>query len=189
MHLLYLHGFNSSPDSTKAQITKKWLAEHHPDIEFICPFQSPYPQQAAQQILEVSRDLDWTKTMAVGSSMGGFWTTWLVEKFGCKGVLINPAVRPWEAEDHLSGEQTNYNTGDTHVLTLDDVAGYQAFGVSGIKQPDRYWVLLQTGDEVIDYRIAEEFYRGAKVTVEEGGDHGFVGFERFLEPMISFWKQ
>jgi uncharacterized protein len=189
MHLLYLHGYNSSPDSTKAQLFGQWIASQHPKVEFICPFMSPRPHEAKAQILASSAHVDWRRTLVVGSSMGGFWATWVAESFGCRGVLINPAVRPWEAEDHLSGPQTNYNTGNVQDVSKQDIREYREYGVDSVKRPENLWVLLQTGDEVLDYRVAEDFYRGCRITTEEGGDHSFVGIERFFDPIYRFWTE
>jgi uncharacterized protein len=188
MHLLYLHGYNSSPDSTKARLVAEWLAVDHPEIDFICPFMDPRPHRAREQILAATRHVDWGSALVMGSSMGGFWGTWVAEKFGCKAVLINPAVKPWQGEDDLSGEQTNYNTGETQVVTRQDIRDYQDYDVAAISRPQNLWVLLQTGDEVLDYRVAESFYRACRITVEEGGDHSFTGIERFFDPILEFWK-
>ncbi|MGD9659649.1 MAG: YqiA/YcfP family alpha/beta fold hydrolase [Porticoccaceae bacterium] len=188
MHLLYLHGYNSSPDSTKARQLQAWLAREHPNIEYVCPFQSPFADKIGEQLLDVSKDFDWSNTLVIGSSMGGFFATWLAEKFACKAVLINPAVRPWEAVEDLAGTQTNYHTGETFILTEQDVNDFRHYGVDTISHPENLWVLLQTADEVLDYRKAESFYKGCRLTIEEGGDHSFQGFERFFSDIIRFWK-
>ena len=188
MNLIYLHGFNSSPQSHKAQQTKQWLAEYHPDIRFICPFMAPYPEQAAEEILAVCDGIDWRQSMVMGSSMGGFYATWLADRFDCKAVLINPAVRPWLGREYLLGEQTNFHSGESYLFRQQDIDNFELFGVDSIRNPDNFWVLLQTGDEVLDYRRAEEFYSGCRFTIELGGDHSFQRFERFLPDIIRFWK-
>lgn len=189
MHLLYLHGYNSSPQSTKARQLAQWLAQHHPAVEYVCPFLSPIPQVAAEQILAASKHFDWQHTLVVGSSMGGFFATWLAARFNCKAVLINPAVRPWEHVAHLAGEQANYHTGAIETVTEADIQQLRDYSTDTIAAPENLWVLLQTGDEVLDYRAAEQFYQGTRITIEEGGDHSFQGFERFMPDIIEFGKK
>ena len=188
MDLIYLHGFNSSPQSHKAQLTKRWLAEHHPAVRFICPAMSPYPDRAGAEILAATGDVEWPSALVMGSSMGGFYTTWVAARHGCKAVLINPAVRPWQGREYLLGEQTNFHTGETYPFTRRDIEGFPRYGVETIPRPENFWVLLQTGDEVLDYRLARDFYTGCRQTIEEGGDHSFQHFERFLPEIIRFWK-
>lgn len=188
MNLLYLHGFNSSPQSFKARQTAAWLAEHHPDVNFICPHQPPYPDRAVAAIRDACQGVAWSDTLVMGSSMGGFYATWVANTYGCKAVLINPAVTPWLGREYLLGEQTNYHTGEVCTFTQADIDAFQNYGVAAIRSPGRIRVLLQTGDEVLDYRLALDFYRDCKVTVEQGGDHGFQGFERFLPDIIEFWR-
>ena len=188
MNLLYLHGFNSSPQSLKARQTGEWLAACHPDIRFICPLMPPRPDGAIAAIEAATTGIDWTQTLVAGSSMGGFYATWAAEKFGCKALLINPAVRPWLGREYLLGEQANFHTGEKHVMRQQDIDNFANYGVAAISRPENIWVLLQTGDEVLDYRQAVDFYRGCRVTVEEGGDHSFQNFERYLPEILRFWK-
>ncbi len=188
MNLLYLHGFNSSPHSFKARQTGQWLAQQHPAIRFICPLMAPRPDQASAAILEATAGIDWTQTLVMGSSMGGFYATWVADRFDCKGVLINPAVKPWFGREYLLGEQTNFHTGERHEMRQQDIDNFAHYGVATIRRPDNLWVLLQTGDEVLDYRHAEEFYQGCRLTIEQGGDHSFQHFDRYLPDIIRFWK-
>lgn len=189
MQLLYLHGFNSSPDSHKARLIAKWLEAEHPEVQFLCPQMSPYPHRALEDIMVACGAIEWPSTLVMGSSMGGFYATWLVERFACKGVLINPAVRPWLGREYLLGQQTNYHSGETYLIERHHLEDFADYAVERLSHPENLWVLLQTGDEVLDYRQAVDLYRGCRQTVEEGGDHGFQGFERFLPDIISFWNQ
>ena len=193
MNLLYLHGFNSSPSSHKARVVADWVRRYHPEIRFICPLMPPRPTEAVAAIDSACDALQmdaraWRRTLVVGSSMGGFYATWLAVTHGCAAVLINPAVRPWLGRDYLLGEQVNFHTGERHLFRQQDIDDFADYGVARIDQPERIWVLLHTGDEVLDYRHAEDFYTGCKITVEEGGDHSFQEFERFLPEMIRFGK-
>ena len=189
MHLIYLHGFNSSPHSHKAQVTRAWMAEHHPEVRFICPVVPPYPEQAGPAITEACLGVNWESALVMGSSMGGFYATWLADRHGCRAVLINPAVRPWQGREYLLGEQTNFHTGETYLFEQRHIDDFAAYGIAAPARPENFWVLLQTGDEVLDYRRAKDFYTGCRLTIEEGGDHGFQGFERFLPDIVRFWKE
>ncbi|MGK2915218.1 MAG: YqiA/YcfP family alpha/beta fold hydrolase [Porticoccaceae bacterium] len=184
--LLYIHGFNSSPQSSKAEATAAWIARERADIAFVCPFLSPFPQ-LAMQVLETEIGKLSGDVHLVGSSMGGFYATWLAEKYRCRAVLINPAVAPWRGADHLLGKQINYHTGERCHFEREHLEHLRAFEVSELSRPHDLWVLVQTGDEVLDYNQAVERYRDCRLTVEGGGDHGFQGYERFLPAMLDFF--
>lgn len=188
MNLLYLHGFNSSPQSRKAVQLRQWLASNHPQVQFHCPQLSPYPDEAMAVIQALCERSFTTDSLVVGSSMGGFYATWVAETIGCKGVLINPAVRPWLGREYLVGQQKNFHTGEEYLFEQHHVEAFEQWEIDPLKQPDRLWVLLQTGDEVLDYRLALDKYRDCQLTVEEGGDHAFQGFERFFPDILRFWN-
>jgi len=122
----------------------------------------------------------------VGSSLGGFYATWLAERHGLKAVLVNPAVRPCQGLRQYLGPQQNLHTGERYELTqahLDELADME---VTAITRPERYLLLVRTGDEVLDYREAVERYRGCRQMVIEGGDHGFSDFDQYLDNVLEF---
>jgi uncharacterized protein len=121
----------------------------------------------------------------IGSSLGGYYATWLAEKHGVRAVLVNPAVRPYELLAQYVGPQTNLYTGAHDVLTAGDIDALRALEVDRIT-PNRYLLMVQTGDEVLDYRAAVERYRGAEQQVIEGGDHGFSDFGEHLDAALAF---
>jgi uncharacterized protein len=182
--LLYIHGFNSSPDSDKARQTKRWLEKKHPEIAFVCPFLSPFPLLAMKELETLMDSMN--VIGVVGSSMGGFYGTWLGENYGCKAVLVNPAVTPWTGKDHLLGEQENYHTGEVHYIEQKHLDELERFNVGFLSEPARFMVLVQCGDEVLDYRLAAAKYADSKLLVEEGGDHGFQGYENHLPEIMNF---
>ncbi|MFA5494529.1 MAG: YqiA/YcfP family alpha/beta fold hydrolase [Porticoccaceae bacterium] len=186
MHLLYLHGFNSSPQSHKAVQTREWLARHHPDVAFECPLLSPYPEEAMATLEAIGAARVGADTLVAGSSMGGFYATWVSQTFACKGVLINPAVRPWRGREYLLGRQKNFHSGEEYLFEQRHIDAFVRWEIDPLPVPQNLWVLLQSGDEVLDYRHALDKYRDCRLTVEEGGDHAFQGFERFL-PNIFCW--
>lgn len=181
---LYLHGFNSSPGSDKARQTEAWLADTHPRIEFVCPFLSPFPDEAMAQAEAAIAGHDVVGML--GSSMGGYYATFLAEKYDCRAVLINPAVRPWVGRDYLLGDQANYHTGEVHHIAQSHLDQLRAYDVPELTRPARFLVLVQTGDEVLDYRQAVAKYVGANLVVEEGGDHGFQGYRQHLADTYRF---
>lgn len=186
--LLYIHGFLSSPQSFKARQTRLWLAEHCPDLDFYCPQLPPYPAQT-QAILEaLVEGLLPQPLYLMGSSLGGFWATWLAEKYNLRAVLINPAVRPQDfMPAYLEVDLKSYHTDDSyrlHTMHIDEIIAVD----TPVTRTANYWLLAQTGDETLDYRQAVQKYAGCKQTIEEGGDHAFQGFERYLHDCIEFFQ-
>lgn len=187
--LLYIHGFLSSPLSFKACQTQDWLAANHPDIDFYCPQLPPYPAQT-QAILEaLVEHLLPQPVYLMGSSLGGFWATWLAEKYNLRAVLINPAVSPQNfMPEYLEVDLKSYHTDDSYRLHAGHIDEMVAVDVPVTRKPN-YWLLVQTGDETLDYRQAVQKYAGCKQTIEEGGDHSFQGFERYLDGALSWFKR
>ena len=188
MHLLYLHGFNSSPQSRKALQIRDWLASHHPEVRFDCPLLSPYPDRAMATLEGLCGGAVSAESLVVGSSMGGFYATWVSQTVGCKGVLVNPAVRPWRGREYLLGPQTHFHTGEQYLFEQCHIDAFACWEIDPLPNPANLWVLLQTGDEVLDHRQALDKYRDCRLTVEQGGNHAFQGFERFFPDMLRFWN-
>ncbi len=188
-HVLYLHGFLSSPQSVKAQATRAWFETHRPDVTLHTPQLSNYPAKVKAQLLDL---LDSQPAIregglkVIGSSMGGFLATWLVESFGGKAVLINPAVAPYELLKDFLGKHVNPYSGEEFELVADDMQFLRDLDSSEIRQPESYHVMLQTGDETLDYREAEHKYKASALVVEEGGDHSFTTYETHLPAVASF---
>ena len=184
--LLYLHGFNSSPDSQKARISADWFAEHAPDMEFFCPQLPPFANAAMHRLRTLMDDNRDRSIYLIGSSMGGFFATYLIEHYGHRGVLINPAVNPALGMDRYIGINTHFHSGDEWRFEPHHVEEYRRWDRPIIVDKRRYHVLLQTGDEVLDYRHAEERYRGCSMLVEQGGDHSFINFADHLGDIYRF---
>ncbi|MEO0442851.1 MAG: YqiA/YcfP family alpha/beta fold hydrolase [Pseudomonadota bacterium] len=189
--LLYAHGFLSSPMSYKAQQVKHWLEQHRPDIDFICPQLPPYPKECAN-ILESIVDNANTHNQAlyaIGSSMGGFWCTWLVEKYDLKALVINPGVDVLGLMPaYLNQDLRNYHSDEKYCLTDEHLSALANYNLHPLTRLSRYWLLVQTGDETLDYRLAVEKYQGCRQTVEQGGDHSFQGFGRYIPEAIEFFE-
>ncbi len=182
--ILYLHGFNSSPRSHKVGLMREWLARHRPDIRFIAPDIATHASRVATIIRE--RLEEHPEAQLVGSSLGGYYATWAAAAFGRKAVLINPAVAPYNRFHAYLGEQQNFHTGEKYVLTTEMVAELQPLEAGELARPECLWVLLQSGDETLDYRDAVRRYARSPMLVEEGGDHAFDSFERHLPAIVHF---
>ncbi|MCG9552212.1 esterase YqiA [Vibrio sp. Isolate31] len=185
--LLYIHGFNSSSRSYKATVMTEYCAEHRADIKVLTPQLPSFPQQAAlylQQLVEQYKNQ--YEIALVGSSLGGYLSTWLNSHYGFKAVVVNPAVKPYELLVDYLGEQVNPYTNERYVLETKHIDELKALDVPAITRPSDFWLLQQTEDEVLDYRQAVEKYQGATQTVEEGGNHSFVDFEGYPQQIITF---
>ena len=188
-HILYLHGFLSSPKSIKAQATKAYFEKHHSDVILHIPELSNFPSKVESQLLaliESTPALLEDGLKLIGSSMGGYLSTFLLEKFGGKAVLINPAVRPYELLQSFIGKHENPYSKEKFEIVASDMDVIKALEASSLSAPERYKVLLQTEDETLDYRLAEEKYAQSQLVIEQGGDHSFVGYENHLPAIAQF---
>ncbi|MFN3750984.1 MAG: YqiA/YcfP family alpha/beta fold hydrolase [Thiobacillus sp.] len=183
--IVYLHGFNSSPASGKARLLGEHLAALGRAADYLCPALANRPREAIAQV-ESALAAHGGPVTLVGSSLGGFYATHLAEKHGWKAVLVNPAVHAHRLLRSALGPQKNWHTGATWELTEAHLAELAALDVPAITRPDRYLLLAQTGDEVLDYRDAVAYYAGARHIIEDGGDHGFAGFERHFATILDF---
>jgi len=185
--LLYIHGFNSSPFSHKANVMKACCEQHRPDIKVVVPKLPCFPQLAAQHLADsVAQYKDDFQIGLVGSSLGGYMSMWLNQQFGFKAVVVNPAVKPYELLADFLGEQTNPYTNETYILESKHIDELKALDTPNINNVADFWLLQQEGDEVLDYRQAVAKFAGAKQTVEQGGDHSFIDFERYPQQIIEF---
>jgi len=188
--LIYIHGFNSSPESYKASLLQSFADKiNMPDVLEI-PALSYDPAIAMDQLLQIVKKYQSNKAMRplcfIGSSLGGYYATWLAEKFESRVVLINPVVKPEELFEDYLGFNRNIYTGEEYYLTMDHVKQLEKYYVKEISKPDRYLLMLQSGDAVLDYNQALEKYAAVPSIVEEGGGHEFSEFDRHLETVLAF---
>lgn len=185
--LLYIHGFNSSPMSAKAEQMQAWCRLHRPDIKLEVPRLACYPAEAAAQLQHIVETYKSDYCIGlVGSSLGGYFSTWLNARYGFRAALVNPAVKPYDLLADYLGPQQNPYTGEHYLLEPHHMDELKALDVASITKPDTLWLLQQEGDEVLDFRDAVAKYQGCKQTVEPGGDHAFVGFDRYPAEIIQF---
>lgn len=187
--LLYLHGFNSSPQSHKAQLVIQYMSANNCLDQLICPHIPAAPEEA-RLFLEklVEETLENHRLSFVGSSLGGYYATYLAEKYSGSAVLINPSVKPYVTLRAYLGENKFYFDEGCWEFDESHIQQLEVMKVDEITQPERYLVLLQTGDETLDYREAELKYKDSHCIIEQGGDHSFVDLERFIPKIMQFSK-
>lgn len=186
--LLYIHGFNSSPQSYKASSLKKWLRTSDPSIMYDAPYLRPYPAEAIAQLEKIIEDCLAKKNAVglIGSSLGGYYAAWLAEKYHLRAVLVNPAVRPFELLSGYIGENKNYHNDDHYTFEQKHVDELKVFYVSEHSAPENLLLMVQTGDKTLDFKEAATKYSACQNIIEYGGDHGFQGFERWFDYLLAF---
>jgi len=181
--ILYLHGFNSSPQSHKAQVLGRYLAEQGLGAQYACPALPPLAGDAIRAIEELTAGK--SGVCLVGSSLGGFYATYLAEKHDAKAVLINPAIDPHVGLRAYLGPQTNLHTGEPYELTEAHLREWEKLYAPRVT-PGRYLLIVETDDEVLDYRRAVARYAGAEQRVVPGGDHSLQSFPEHLARILEF---
>jgi len=185
-HLLYLHGFRSSPQSAKARQTAAWVKLHTPQLNWWCPQLPPSPNEALALLERGLARWPRQRLAIVGSSLGGFYATVLAERLGCPAVLLNPAVAPARDLSRHIGETTQWHSGDAFFFRPQFVDELRAMAPGELTFPARYFAVIATGDEVLDWREMSQRYRGAHLRIVEGSDHGLTDFEQHLPHVLHF---
>ncbi len=183
--LIYLHGFNSSPDSHKAQVLKRYMEARGLGDRYCCPALPPLGRRAIAMVeAEITRHPRESVTL-VGSSLGGFYASYLAERHDLRAVLINPAVYPHEDLRAYLGVQRNLHTQQPYELTEQHLRQWEKLYLPTVR-PQHYLLLVETGDEVLDYREAVKKYAGARQMVIEGGDHSLKSFPEHIPLILEF---
>ena len=181
--IIYLHGFNSSPQSHKAQVLGRYMEEQGMGDQYACPALPPLAADAIRAIEKLTAGKP--GVCFVGSSLGGFYATYLAEKHDAAAVLINPAIDPHIGLRAYLGAQKNLHTGEVYALTEAHLKEWEKLYVPRIT-PDRYLLIVETGDEVLDYQRAVARYAGAEQRVIAGGDHSLQSFPEHLGRIVEF---
>jgi len=186
-HLLYLHGFRSSPKSTKAQHMASVMAAQFGQVHWWCPHLPPSPKAAAELILEGTRDWPAATSAVMGSSLGGFYATWLASQRDVRAVLINPAVFPARDLAKYIGEQTTWQAPEERFYFAPEyVTELIALEVGALENPQRVLAFIAKGDEVLDWREMSGRYPNSQQVVLEGGDHALSDFEQHVPQVLQF---
>jgi predicted esterase YcpF (UPF0227 family) len=184
-HILYLHGFRSSPRSFKARVVQGRLEALGRARELVCPQLPASPKAAMDLVLTlVERHAD--SLAVVGSSLGGFYATWLAERFGCRAVVINPAVDPLKDLEKHVGVTTAWHSDEPFEFKREYIDELAALKIERITRPERYFLLAATGDEVLDYRDMVAHYLGAHQHIIEGSDHAIPEFAQYVDEVLDF---
>ena len=186
-HLLYLHGFRSSPQSNKARQVAARVAQRHLSVTWWCPQLPPSPREAMELLMQGVQA--WPKdAMAVaGSSLGGFYATYVAQQTGCKAVLLNPAVDPARDLAGYVGEQASWHDPDQKFeFRPEFIDELRAMEVGPLTDPSRYYAVIAKGDEVLDWREMTARYAGARIRLLEGSDHALSDFDDQIDDVFAF---
>ena len=185
-HLLYLHGFRSSPQSAKARLMAQHMAQHHPDVVWLCPQLPPSPQAAVDLLAQATADWPSESMAVVGSSLGGFYATWVAEQRACRAVLLNPAVFPARDLEKYIGSQTQWHAPEEQFYFKPEyVQELQSLVGGALREPQNYLALIAKGDEVLDWREMQARYAAAQLLLLEGGDHALSDFATHLPRVMA----
>jgi len=182
--VIYLHGFRSSPLSFKARLIAQRMAALGRGSDFVCPQLPPSPLEAVALVRE--RIVPATEDTLVGSSLGGFYATWLAEHLGCRAVLLNPAVNPARDLRAYDGPRTMYHSDEPFDFRPEHLEEMRSLEIPVITFPKRYFLIAARGDELLDWREMVAHYPGARHHVLGGSDHGMSDFEDYLDEVLAF---
>ena len=186
-HLLYLHGFRSSPQSAKARQAAARVQARHPELVFWCPQLPPSPREAMEMVLQGTAGWPRAGMGVIGSSLGGFYATCVAEATGCRAVLLNPAVEPARDLGKYIGEQTAWHDPDERFFFAPHfVDELRALQCGPVAHPERYFAVIAKGDEVLDWREMTARYPGIRIKLLEGSDHGLSDFDDHIDEVFNF---
>ncbi|MCE3603180.1 esterase [Massilia sp. P8910] len=184
--IVYLHGFRSSPRSFKARVVGEKMAALGLASELICPQLPASPKEAMALALTLVERYDTNELAIIGSSLGGYYATWLAERLGCRAVLLNPAVYPLKDLDKHVGVTTEYHSDKVFEFKREYIDELGALAVPAITRPERYFLIAATGDDVLDYRDMTAHYAGARQQVIDGSDHALTEFGQYVDEVLAF---
>jgi uncharacterized protein len=184
--ILYLHGFRSSPQSFKAQLIGRRLQALGRGAEYRCPQLPASPRQAIELAQNLAHQCAPSELTLIGSSLGGYYATYLAEQLGCRAVVLNPAITPLRDLEKYVGASTAYHSDLPFEFKAEYLAELRALAVERITEPQRYFLLAATGDEVLDWRQMVAHYAGARQCVIDGSDHGLSDFAQYLDQVLAF---
>jgi len=200
--IVYLHGFRSSPQSTKARMIAARIAAHNaahdaahsaahsaartPAVRYECPQLPVSPRETAELLRALVRGAGAEPLALIGSSLGGYYATWLAERCDCRAALLNPAIRPYDGLQAYLGSQTVFHSDARIELRPEHLDELRALDTPRIGRPDRYLLVAATGDELIDYRTMVAKYAGCTQRVVEGSDHALSDFDAHIDAVLDF---
>lgn len=187
--VLYIHGFNSSPKSFKAQLLDARIASDGEGLEFRCPALPHFPGEAIGLLEETLEGKPKNEAILVGSSLGGFYATHLTEKHGYRSILINPAINPHVGLEAYLGPQRNLYTHEEYTFTREHLNQLEQLYIERPEHHENYLLMHTMGDELLDWRIAAKKYNKSQRLIIQGSDHGFAEFKDYLDVVMNFIRQ
>jgi uncharacterized protein len=184
--ILYLHGFRSSPQSFKARLLAQRMQVLGRSAEYVCPQLPASPREAIALAEQLAQHSPAEQLTLIGSSLGGYYATWLAERLGCRAVLLNPAVKPPRDLEKYVGVTTAYHSDEPFEFKRAYIGELEALVITPITQAGRYFLIAATGDEVLDWREMTAHYPGARQLVIQGSDHGISEFDRYADQVLAF---
>lgn len=186
-HLLYLHGFRSSPLSAKAVKMAAAVQALHPAVHWWCPQLPPSPRQAMAMLMAGTAGWPRGSMAVVGSSLGGFYATWIAARTGCPAVLLNPAVHPArDLASHIGEQSAWHSPQETFFFQPEFVQELRDLDAGTLSRPERFYTLIAKGDELLDWREMSARYAGSQGQLLEGGDHALSDFDTHLAGVLRF---
>ena len=182
--LIYLHGFRSSPQSFKAQLLRRAMAQAGRAQDFVCPALPASPAAAMALIME--QIVPGERDVVVGSSLGGYYARHLAEQCGARSVLLNPSVRPAESLARHLGRGTLFHSDEPFEFIATHLEELRSFEVKRVSRPERCLLIAATGDELLDWREMVAAWAGAQTVVIEGSDHALSDFEQHMDRVLAF---
>ena len=184
--ILYLHGFRSSPQSYKARLIAERMQALGRESDYQCPQLPASPGEAIALALEIALHSAPGELSLIGSSLGGYYATYLAEKLGCRAVLLNPAITPPRDLEKYVGVTTAYHSDEPFEFKRGYIDELKSLAIENITQAPRYFLIAATGDEVLDWREMVAHYPGTKQRIIEGSDHAISGFEEYVDEVLAF---
>jgi predicted esterase YcpF (UPF0227 family) len=193
-HLLYLHGFRSSPRSAKAQKVAARVEDKHPGVVWWCPQLPPSPAEAMHTLLEGTADWPAETTAVIGSSLGGFYARGFSLQKNCRAALLNPAVFPARDLARYIGEQTAWHDPEERFFFQPGFVGELLAQQSTLARlatqcpasADSLFAIVAKGDEVLDWREMLHFCQGGTVRLLPQGDHAISDFDHHMDALFQF---
>ena len=184
--ILYLHGFRSSPRSRKASMLRERMRALGREHEYACPALPASPREAVAIALQAAEGVPTPALALIGSSLGGYYATFIAERLGCRAVLLNPAIAPArDLEAHL-GQQPVFFSDEAIDFRPEYLVELKDMDTPAITRPDRYFLVAATGDAVIDYRTMTDKYKSARQRIIDGSDHELSDFARYMDEVLAF---
>lgn len=184
--ILYLHGFRSSPLSFKTGLLAQRMQQLGRGDEYVCPQLPASPREAVERAMNIARRVDPSELTLIGSSLGGYYATWMAEQLGCRAVMLNPAVHAARDLASQVGVKTQYHSNEPFEFKAEYIDELQALAVERITRPERYFLIAATGDELLDWREMAEQFADARQKIIEGSDHGLSDFANYADEVLEF---